>query len=283
MGTRLGEPSDDMARYLWLTDLHLNFVDDAALVAFLARLQDAQPDGIWFTGDLAEAKEVTSFLTRLDEALRVPFYFVLGNHDFYFGSIEQVRRQIDDLCATRSNLKYLSHQGPLPLNARTAIVGHDGWADGRLGDYDRSFVMMNDYRLIQELAGYNKTSRRGVLQALGDAAAAHIWRVLPAALAQYQEVILLTHVPPLREACWHEGRISDDEWAPHFTCKAMGDAILAIMQRHPEHRLLVLCGHTHGAGETQPLPNLLILTGGASYGDPAICRMFELESTQSLF
>ena len=72
--------------------------------------------------------------------------------------------------------------------------------------------------------------------------------------------MLLTHVPPVREACWHEGQLSDDQWAPHFTCLAVGEAILDVMAGHPDKRLTVLCGHTHGQGETQPLPNVQILT-----------------------
>ena len=30
------------------------------------------------------------------------------------------------------------------------MVGHDGWADGRYGDYDRSDVILNDYLKIRE-------------------------------------------------------------------------------------------------------------------------------------
>ena len=88
---------------------------------------------------------------------------------------------------------------------------------------------MNDYRLIAELTGLDKRARWEVLKTLGDEAAAHMRRVLPLALEQFREVVLLTHVPPFREACWHDGRSSDDEWAPHFTCQAMGEAILEIM------------------------------------------------------
>jgi hypothetical protein len=82
-------------------------------------------------------------------------------------------------------------------------------------------------------------------------------------------------LPPLREACWHEGQISNDEWAPHFTCKAMGDVLLETMRRHPERQLTVFCGHTHSPGMAQPLPNLTIFTGGAAYGHPTVQRILE--------
>lgn len=80
-------------------------------------------------------------------------------------------------------------------------------------------MILTDYALIAELAGHFRLDRRPMLQRLGDEAAAHIHQVLPEALARFGHVILLTHVPPLREACWHAGRLSDDNWVPHFTCK----------------------------------------------------------------
>ena len=88
-------------------------------------------------------------------------------------------------------------------------------------------------------------------------------------------------MPPLREACWHEGAISDDQWSPHFTCQAVGTALVEIMRDHPDHRLTVLCGHTHGSGECAPLPNVHVLTGGAEYGRPAVNRLFELPDSSS--
>lgn len=56
----------------------------------------------------------------------------------------------------------------------------------------------------------------------------------------------------------------------------MGNAILEIMQRNPGVTLEVLCGHTHGKGEVTILPNLLVYTGGAEYGKPAIQKVFNI-------
>lgn len=36
-------------------------------------------------------------------------------------------------------------------------------------------------------------------------------------------IIVLTHVPPFKEACLHKGKISDDDWLPYFSSKVMGD------------------------------------------------------------
>jgi hypothetical protein len=146
-----------------------------------------------------------------------------------------------------------------------------------LGNYPRSLVQMNDYRLIGEFESLDKQARWEVLKALGDEAAAHFRRVLPLAFERSRDVLVLTHVPPFREACWHEGRISDDEWIPHFTCQAAGQAILACAAEHPDKRVTVLCGHTHGQGECQPLANLQVVTGGANYGHPLIGRILEFD------
>jgi predicted MPP superfamily phosphohydrolase len=264
-----------MKRFAWLTDVHLNFLPVDEVDAFLAKLADERLDGVLLGGDIAEAIELCDYLQRIDERLATNVYFVLGNHDYYYGWIEPVREHVRRLCAERPRLHYLSECGSFGLGRSVGLIGHDGWADARLGDYEKSVVSMQDFRLIGDFAGLGKQARLPRLHALGDEAAAHIRRVLPEALAEFDEVVLLTHVPPLREACWHEGQTSDDDWAPFFTCRAVGDAILEIMPNHPRKRLLVLCGHTHGAGVAQPLENVEILTGGAKYGDPTIQRIFE--------
>jgi len=266
-------------RLAWLSDLHLNFLPYAQVDEFLGQVEALEVNAVLISGDISEARDLERMLGHIEERVERPVYFVLGNHDFYHGSIREVRAlatRVSDGAASR--LRYLTALSePVELTPTVALVGHDGWADARLGDYERSLVMMNDYRLIAELATHGKRDRWPILQALGDEAAGHIRTVLPKALERYQHVLLATHVPPLREACWHEGRLSDDEWAPHFTCKAMGDAILEIMGDFAGRRLTVFCGHTHSPGECRPLDNVLILTGGAKYGLPAVQRILELE------
>ena len=99
---------------------------------------------------------------------------------------------------------------------------------------------------------------------------------MPKALAQYQQVFIVTHVPPFRSATWHVGQISDDDFLPHFCCKAVGEILVNIMRDYPQQQLTVLCGHTHSDGHAQILDNLEVLTGGAEYGLPEIKRIFEL-------
>ena len=266
-----------MKRVVWLTDIHLNFLSPVESRRFLDNVAAAQPEVLLIGGDIAEAPDLAQQLNLIAESLDCPVYFVLGNHDYYFGSIRQVRSDVEAVCRRHPHLTWLSNASFAELTPRVGLCGHDGWADARLGDYERSLVMMNDYRLIEELAGVGKADRWPLLKALGDAAAEHVRCVLPAALDRFPRVIFLTHVPPLREACWYQGQLSNDEWLPHFTCLAVGQALVEIMRQWPDRKLTVLCGHTHSPGETWPLPNVQILTGDAEYGHPTIQRTFDFE------
>jgi len=266
-----------MKRVAWLTDLHLNWLTVAQTSAFLARLAKVEADAVLLSGDLSEAPELARHLRLLANSSPRPVYFVLGNHDFYFSSIREVRAITRRVCEEIGGLHWMTERTVESLAEQTGIIGHDSWADARLGDYERSFVSMNDARLIDEFVGRNKEQRLEVLHALGDEAAAHFANVLPEALSRFRNVLLLTHVPPFREACWYDGHISDDQWLPHFSCRAVGDALVSIMREHPRRQLTVLCGHTHGQGECWPLPNLRVLTGGAEYGHPRVQRVLEIE------
>ncbi len=261
----------------WLTDIHLNFLRQSALDVFLSSLADNDADAFLIGGDIGEAPDIASYLNAIDNALQRPTYFVLGNHDFYRGSIARVRKTVQQLCAVCPNLYWLPDAGLVPLTDETCLIGHDGWGDGRLGDYHGSDVMLNDWELIEEFDGFEeeRAARLAKLNALGDEAAAHFRKVLPNALKRFRHVVVLTHVPPFRESCWHEGKISNDNWLPHFTCKAVGDALVKAMTPS-DRKMTVLCGHTHGGGEVQILPNLQVLTGGARYGAPVVQRVLEM-------
>lgn len=266
-------------RIAWLTDIHVNFLDREQRREFLLAVRD-QADAVVISGDIAESHDVEDQLREMARVWQRPIYFVLGNHDFYRGSIAATRAAVGILAAESQHLVYLTAAGVVPLSATTALVGHDGWADARLGDFDGSNVILNDFVLIRELRLWqgprtlDKDALRSALAALGDEAALHFARVLAEAAAHYPHVIAVTHVPPFREAAWYQGRPSADDFLPHFSCKAVGDALLHIMPAHPHCQLLVLCGHTHGGGEIQPLPNVRVLTGAAQYGAPAIQQIF---------
>lgn len=265
-------------RLAWLTDLHLNFASPRAFDELCEAVLAAEVDAVLIGGDIGEANDVVYYLKALDARLGRPIAFVLGNHDFYGGpGIAEVRRAVAALCGESPRLSWLPAAGVVPLTGRTALIGHDGWADGRLGDFRRSGVVLNDYRLIPDLTGLDTATRLARLHALGDEAADHLRTHLPAALGGFARVIVLTHAPPFREACWHEGAPSNDDWLPHFACGAMGAALVECLASRPDREALVLCGHTHHAGEAEILPNLRVWTGAAEYGRPRLGRVLEVD------
>ena len=196
-------------RLAWLTDIHLNFVDAIRLDDLFASVRD-RADAVAISGDIAESRDVCHYLRSIEEIVQKPIYFVLGNHDFYRGSIPQVRRMVTGLASESRNLKYLTAMQVVELTPSTAIIGHDGWADARFGDYRRSNVILSDHPLIAEIARWFDGSRLDkdnllrTMTALADEAAGHFATVLEEAASKYPNVIAVTHVPPFREAAWYQ-------------------------------------------------------------------------------
>ncbi len=283
-----------MPRLAWLTDLHLNFVAPARFDQLLGEIAAERPDGLLIGGDTGEGHSFVRYLERIAKAVGVPVWFVLGNHDFYRSSIVSTRLSARLASRREPNLHWLCDAGVVRVGEDTALVGHDGWADARTPNFDTSDVLLNDYLLIEELratTGVEQFSPEAIASAgvslltpglkmalheLGDESAAHFRRVVPEACEAAAHIVVLTHVPPFREACWHERRISDNNWAPHFCNVAAGRALAECMEARPDRRMTVLCGHTHGAGTATILPNLTVITGGARYGEPRLQRMIDV-------
>ncbi|MFH1764065.1 MAG: metallophosphoesterase [Gemmatimonadota bacterium] len=257
-------------RLAWLTDLHLNGIPPGKIEELHAELLAEDPDVVLVGGDIGNADTFPSLLKGMEERFQRPIFFVLGNHDFYGGRLADGRRIAAEMSKGSPWLRWLPEVGLVELTDQTGLLGHGSWADGRFGSGIGSMVLLNDYLLIRDFISLNQGKRFEKLNSMGDEAAGFFERILPSAVKRFRRLILLTHVPPFREATWHEGRVSDDDWLPHFSCKAVGEVLVRIMVGHPGCHLTVLCGHTHGEGEVRILENLLVKTGGAVYGKPKI-------------
>jgi 3',5'-cyclic AMP phosphodiesterase CpdA len=264
-------------RVAWLSDIHLNFLVEYEQLAFFASVRAQSPDAVVISGDVGEAPTIEGYLEMAEDVIWAPIYFVLGNHDFYRGSVAGVRERVAGLAARSAHLKYLSRAGAMPLTESTYIVGHDGWADARLGNYPNSQVQLNDFLLIEELTGHGRRELRRRLEALGDEAAEHFSAALLQVPDSCRQVLAVVHAPPFREACWYQGRITNDDWLPHFSCKAVGEVLKEFAARRPDCQVTVLCGHTHEGCEVRMLDNLTVLAASARYGKPAVQRMLEVK------
>ncbi len=280
-------PDEPVSHLAWLSDIHLNFLTHEQLSDFHIALAKSEFDACVITGDIAEAPSLAAHLTILEQTLERPVYFVLGNHDFYRSSIAAVREQVAALVGENGRLHYLTSSDAVPLSKSTVLVGHDGWADGRLGDFDSSPVYMNDFEMIDDFKrrgeGEDLSGATGmkdlliVMQRLADQAVDHFRKVIPPLLTRYNHVLVATHVPPFKEACWQAGKLSSNMFLPFFASQVIGDYLREIMMQHPDKQLTVLCGHCHGRGRAQLLDNLVVETAGAEYGTPALERIIAID------
>jgi Icc-related predicted phosphoesterase len=291
-----------MKKAIWLSDIHLNFLKEEGIVSFLASLKNTYSDSVWISGDIAQADTLIEYLSIIESEIKRSIYFVLGNHDYYLGSFDEVRSKIRKLCNVSERLCWLSDADVMGITPEAGLIGHDSWADGRFGNYESSDLLLNDYVLIKDFNPLLEEAKRDMqylpggisniqslftsvealqsrlkrMQALAEEAVLHIERYLPRALERYKKVFFLTHVPPFREACWHRGKISDDNGLPHFSTKCVGETIVRIMKRHPERHLTVLCGHTHSRAEVEIIENLTVFAAQAEYGKPKIQKVINI-------
>lgn len=257
-------------KWLWATDIHLNNAQEAELLQFYEAIRQSGAEALVITGDIATGPGLARYLPVLEAALRINIYFVLGNHDYYYDSISKTRARLKELVAPSALLHWLPESGIVPINDEVSLVGHGAWGDARLGRAMDTPVRLNDHVMITELAGHSRAKLVSILNTLGDEAAEHFATVIPKAFKNSNHVLVATHVPPFAEAAWYRGEMSDENWLPHFSCAAVGETLKELAQQHPHKRITVLCGHTHGRGEYQALPNLQVHTGGAVYRYPQI-------------
>lgn len=261
----------------WLTDIHLNFIEEISRQKFYQKIVSSECDRVLISGDIAEASCLVTILNEMASYIDKPIYFVLGNHDYYKGQINEVRQAMTGLTKEQDKLFWLPASGTQKLDNDIILLGQDGWADGRLGDYHNSRVAINDSRMIADLFQEKILGRPQLLnkmQQLADADAIQLQCALVEAVNQSpKKVIVLTHVPPFREACLHNGEISGDDWLPYFSSKVMGDVLINLAQENPGIEFLVLCGHTHSTAKFQPINNLIIEVGMAEYYQPTMQKI----------
>lgn len=261
-------------RIAWATDLHLDCVKQRDIDVFCDDVLASDVSAALLGGDISESRDLVHWLEFLDSRLRLPIYYVLGNHEYYGSDIATVQSNVRNL--NNDRLQWLPAAGRVQLNQDITLVGHGGWGDCRLGAVD-NFEILTDYLAIRDLsetvdrddmlAGFfNRGPLRKKLRALGDEAAAMLRPDLLTAAKASASVLMLTHVPPFRESCWHGDGISEETWLPGFTCRAMGDLLISAAESYPHSRFTVLCGHTHGSGRVQMSPNLDVYTGAGDYG-----------------
>lgn len=264
-------------KFAWLSDIHFDHLSNEKFVAFIEDLIKLDVDGYFVSGDISHALFHETVFNVLEKFLLNPFYFILGNHDYYHSSFVKVHERILSITEDSDTLFWLNDCGIIELTKSSCLIGHDGWYDARYGDYENTDFFLSDFLLIDDLVALEKQELYKKLNAMGDQSTNYFCMILPQALKTYQTVYLLTHVSPFEETTFYKNGISDDKSLPFFSNKALGDYLLEIMPQFKDKELVVLCGHTHTGGEKSVLPNLHVKVAPAVYGSPKVHKILEIE------
>ena len=258
----------------WVTDPHLDHLPtERELIEFVKLLHNRDSDGLLITGDIAESPTIYEFLGIISGAYQRPVFFVLGNHDYYRAWMAETRERVRAVCEAcpPGILNWLTESEPLHLKDDVWIAGHDGWYDGLCGLGMQSQAALTDFVQagVFDLAD---AARRGklnlflALKKLGSQAARAVEEQLHSAVEQGgRRILVLTHFPPFWETSFFRGRRTSANYAPFYVNKSMGDVLEAFAEEHPNVKLEVFAGHTHGKCEVPIRDNLIVRVGSARY------------------
>jgi Icc protein len=257
---------------LWITDPHLDRAGPAATARFLEAVRRSDGEPIVLTGDISNASRCVADLERIADATGGPIYHVLGNHDHYGASVGTVRDAVVALAERRPEIRWLPPAGLIQLPDGRVLLGVDGWADGRHGDPRGTPLILNDDRLIEEIAAEeSRAGKLAVKRVLADADARRLATLLLRATeAGADRIVVATHVPPFIEALAPGSREAHPHWYPLLVCGATGSVLRRVATRYPRITITVVAGHSHRACQAQLLPNLRVEVGEARYGTPGV-------------
>lgn len=255
-----------MHRYIWLTDTHLDKAFPWSLAKFLLHISRQKLDGIFLTGDISNGYLLTKHLKLLASCVKCPIYFVLGNHDYHFSSIEQTHQAIRELCAQYPNLIWMTEAGIVPLNEEVCLIGTEGWYDAEEGkkEYLRltfDWWMTSNFRQLP-----NMEDRILMWRQMATRSALDIADKLEKAIEQgFKTIYLLTHFP-----CWSfstndQGTLMEKFWLPYNTNLRLGKTIEDVMRHHKKKHCTVLAGHTHDPKSIVVSRNIDARVGAATY------------------
>lgn len=263
-----------MTTLAWLTDIHLDSAYPQMVQAVIDEVREKTPDTVLITGDIANGDCVAELVWDFQRRLNLPVYFVLGNHDLWGRRIEDVYAEVTKVC--HKDLRWLHLGGVVELSPTVALVGDDGWYDGRAGDYYTSGFQIQDMNTIRDFRGIGKDSSLSLMQRLADRSTRRIKALATEAAEKYKEVVIATHMPPFVRACKHRGGSTETQALPYYCNYRMGDELVGVAYEFLETKFTVLAGHTHGAAEYSPVENLTCYVGGATYMQPQLQRVLEL-------
>lgn len=227
----------------WMTDLHLDLVEEAVRQKFFESVRNTKYDAAVVTGDISSPARLGRDLLDLGRACGPRrIFFVLGNHDIGPQG-PAVEETVRIMCRLQRNLRPVWRQEVIPLTAHACVIGCHGGT-------------CSDKHCFQ--------------------AAAHFRKVLPRALSRFGHAWLLTHVPPFEQGVRFSGRPVQGAKREAFVNRPAGRVIAGIARRFEGRRVSVLAGHTHCRARLKISPTVDISVGGARRGFPEIQEIIDI-------
>ena len=201
----------------WASDIHFDHANERDIDLFFNEVIAQKPSVLLLAGDIdmgmknpvygptkkiIRANGLVDTIKKIKEKIACQIYFICGNHDFYFSSFNEVRMEAKQLTATTPGVMYIHETPGIELDPNTVLVGHDGWADSRSGDFLNSKMILMDFFHIKDfnlsMARYKEIftpEMKKRLETMGDMSAEYAEQVLPGLLKKYRRVIFLTLFP----------------------------------------------------------------------------------------
>lgn len=272
-------------KLLHLTDIHLDFTDIPTRNKFYLDVYNQEADYVLIGGDIADGPKRGEELLLEFQALALHDYttilFVFGNHDCYNSSIKEVDLFYNSFCKDNKNFIYLPNQITgiyrlPPPHTNIVIIGDGLWYDGLAGD-PFSNILLNDFSLIKEM-NVPSMLRRYRIREIGEERTNLLKQKLEAInMGITDQVFILTHIPPYREATYFNGKISTSNWLTYMCCYQAGLMLDTFCQKHLNTKFTILCGHTHGKVHHQRFDNLTVMAPESHYRYPSIGHIFNIE------
>jgi hypothetical protein len=135
----------------------------------------------------------------------------------------------------------------------------------KAGDYEFSDYIPNDFRAILDFQKVPRSDMRRVVQIIASGYFKSLYTKME--LANFKNIILVMHVPPFQYGCFRNP-VHHDHFAPFLFNVSNGTLLKHYAEAYTGRNISVYCGHTHFGHESQILPNLKMIVGGASYMRP---------------
>lgn len=260
-------------RLAWATDIHLDCVSEDSFFRFVQSIQNAKVDRLLLTGDNSTSRRVLSDLGRLQNRIRIPIDFVLGNHDYWHLTFEATDKVMADYHSL--DLTYLTNSEPIHFGDGSYLLGVDGWYDGRAGDYSGSRIRMAELGEIPGLNSMNSFDRLALYQRRADHHTHLISKRVKDVASRAKMIVVATHFPPFPQSCFHFSSPTPSSYLPFYCNLRLGQELLCLAREYPNVQFMVLCGHTHSERAYRPVSNLVCFVGSAIYRHPELQAVLE--------